>query len=186
MMLQSAKLKIRNKVRIKKGNTIRFLGKAHIRKCDISIRGNNNQLIIGNNVNIKGSTIEIDGENCSISINEDCVIGERCYISCRERNINITIGHSCMFSRNVKIMTSDGHDILLGSERINPAKNIHIGNNVWLADDVIILKGVIIDDNAIVGIRSLVTKNIPQKTVSAGNPAKVVKENITWRKTLTY
>lgn len=185
-MLQSAKLKVRNKVRINKGNSIRFIGKAHIRKCDISIRGHNNQLIIGNNVNIKGSTIEIDGESCTIYINADCVIGERCYISCRERNINITIGHSCMFSRNVKIMTSDGHDILSGSERINPAKNIHIGNNVWLADDVIILKGVIIDDNAIVGIRSLVTKNISQKTVSAGNPAKVVKENITWRKTLTY
>ncbi|MGL4480999.1 MAG: acyltransferase [Lactococcus garvieae] len=186
MMLQSAKLKIRNKVRIKKGNTIRFLGKAHIRKCDISIRGNNNQLIIGNNVNIKGSTIEIDGENCSISINEDCVIGEGCYISCRERNINITIGHSCMFSRNVKIMTSDGHDILSGSERINPAQNIHIGNSVWLADEVIILKGVTIDDGAIVGIRSVVTKNIPQKTVSAGSPARVVKENTRWKETLTY
>lgn len=185
-MLQSVKLKVRNKVRIKKGNTIRFLGKAHIRKCDISIRGTNNQLIIGDNVNIKDSTIEIDGENCTIHINADCVIGESCYISCRERNIDITIGHSCMFSRNVKIMTSDGHDILSEDERVNLAKSIHIGNNVWLADEVIILKGVTIGKNSIIGIRSLVTSNIPGNSIAVGNPAKIIKNGVNWKDSLTF
>ena len=39
-----------------------------------------------------------------------------------------------MFSRNVKIMTSDGHDIFQKDQKINPSMNISIGNHVWLAD----------------------------------------------------
>ena len=52
-----------------------------------------------------------NGENCSLTIGENCVIGEGTYLSCRGNNTQLTIGNYCMFSRNVKVMTSDGHDI---------------------------------------------------------------------------
>ncbi len=91
-----------------------------------------------------------------------------------------------MFSRNVKIMTSDGHDILENSKRINYAKDINIGNHVWLADNTTILKGVTIGDNSIIGINSTVTKSVPINSIAAGNPAKVVKSSIYWEETLTY
>ncbi|MBJ6958659.1 acyltransferase, partial [Vibrio cholerae] len=77
--------------------------------------------------------------------------------SCRESDTTLIIGSECMFSRNVKLMTSDGHDILRDGKRINPAKSIYIGSHVWLADNVTILKGVSIGSGSIVGINSTVT-----------------------------
>jgi maltose O-acetyltransferase len=49
-----------------------------------------------------------------------------------------------------------------------------IGNNVWVAMDVILLPGVVISDGAVVGAGAVVTKNVPENTIVAGNPAKIV------------
>ncbi len=114
------------------------------------------------------------------------MIGENSYLSAREKNIHLSIGSNCMFSRNVKVMTSDGHDILKNGLRINPAKNITIGDHVWLADNVTILKGVHIENDCIVGINSTLTKNIENNSVAAGVPAKVLIEEVNWQNELTY
>lgn len=85
-----------------------------------------------------------------------------------------------MLSRNAKLMTSDGHPILKDGKIINNAKNITLGDKVWIADDVVILKGVEVGSSSVVGIGSVLTKSIPSNSIAVGNPAKVVKENITW------
>lgn len=85
-----------------------------------------------------------------------------------------------MLSRNAKLMTSDGHPIIQDGKIINSAKNITLGNHVWIADDVTILKGVEVGANSVVGIGSVLTKSISCGCVAAGNPAKVVKEGINW------
>jgi len=179
-------LKLRNKVRLSGSNTISISGGTRIRKCDISIKGNNNKLIIKDGVNIKGSTIEINGNNCSIIFDENSVIGENCYFSSREKDTTITIGKNSMFSRNIKIMTSDGHDIFSNNERINPARSITIGEHVWLADSVTVLKGCHIGSGSIIGISSLVTKDIGENKIAAGIPAVEIKDNIHWDKELTF
>ena len=53
---------------------------------------------------------------------------------------------------------------------------IKIGNNVFIGDNVTILKGVIIGDNAVIGNGSIVTKSIPSNVIATGNPANVIKE----------
>ncbi len=53
--------------------------------------------------------------------------------------------------------------------------SVKIGNNVWLGSEVTILKGVTIGDNAVIGAKSLVTKNIPANCIAAGVPAKVIR-----------
>lgn len=53
---------------------------------------------------------------------------------------------------------------------------IRICDYAWLGFDVLVLKGVTIGEGAIIGARSVVTKDIPPWTVAAGNPARVVKE----------
>ena len=53
---------------------------------------------------------------------------------------------------------------------------IRIGDYAWLGFDVVVLKGVTIGEGAIIGARSVVTKDIPAWTIAAGNPARVVKE----------
>ena len=55
-------------------------------------------------------------------------------------------------------------------------KPIIIGNGVWIAADAFISAGVTIGDNAIIGARAVVTKDMPQKMICAGNPCRVIKE----------
>jgi len=91
-----------------------------------------------------------------------------------------------MFSRNVKVMTSDGHNIFKLGQRINPAKSIHIGDNVWLADNVTVLKGACIGSNSVIGINSTLTKSVGDNVVAVGSPAKIIQSGIRWQNELTY
>ncbi len=178
--------KIRNKIRIQGDHSITIGKRTRIRYCSINITGSGNRLILKDGANLKGVTIELDGINCTLEINENCVIGENCFISCRERNTQLTIGTRSMFSRNVKVMTSDGHDVLHNGTRINPAQSIHIGDDVWLADSATILKGAHIGNGSLVGINSTLTKPISDHCVAVGNPAKVIKTDCQWQEKLTY
>lgn len=179
-------LRIRNKIRVQSGNTISVGEKTRIRETSISIKGKNNRLVIKRGVKIRKATIEINGINCLIEIGENTLIGHNSYLSARERGIKLIIGQDCGLSRNVKLMTSDGHDIMHSEERINPAKDIRIMDHVWLADGVIILKGVTIGTGSIVGINSVLTKSIGENVIAAGNPAKIIKDEIHYRSELTY
>lgn len=68
--------------------------------------------------------------------------------------------------------------------RINNAKDIIIGNHVWITANAIIQKGVTISDGAVIATCSVVTKDVPANCIAAGMPAKVVKENIEWTREL--
>jgi maltose O-acetyltransferase len=57
---------------------------------------------------------------------------------------------------------------------------VRIGNNVWIGTGVIIL-GANIGDGSIIGAGSVVTSEVPAKVVAAGNPARVVREDASWR-----
>jgi len=173
--------KIRNKVRIKGSVDLNISSNAKIANCDISIKGKNNSLVISDKVTVRHTQIEILGDNCSIFIGENCIIGHDCYLSAKEGK-SLIIKEECMLSRNVKLMTSDGHYIYKNDEIINYGLDITIENNVWLADNVTILKGVNIGSNSVIAINSTVTKNVPANSIAAGNPAKVVKEDVDWKR----
>lgn len=89
----------------------------------------------------------------------------------------IAIGKNCLIASNVTIIDSDGHGIY-PSERgsSNPVSlPVIIDDNVWIGINSIILKGVRIGTNAVIGAGSVVTKSIPSNSVAAGNPARVVR-----------
>lgn len=175
--------KLRNKIRIKgSSNKIILDDRKSLKLVNtkIYIKGENNTLHIKKNVNIRNSFIEIVGDNCSITIGENCIVGYDCYLSAKETGIDLKIGDNCMLSRNAKLMTSDGHPIYHENKIINKAQSITINENVWIADNVTILKGIEIGSNSVVGIDSVLTKSIPSNSIAAGNPAKVIKEDITW------
>lgn len=174
--------KLKNKVRLSGvNNKILLTGNSiKISKTKIVIKGSNNTILIQSGAKINGSFIQIVGNNCQIVIGKNSIIGHGCYLSAKEENIKLIIGDGCMLSRNAKLMTSDGHPILKDGKIINNAKNITLGDKVWIADDVVILKGVEVGSSSVVGIGSVLTKSIPSNSIAVGNPAKVVKENITW------
>ena len=92
---------------------------------------------------------------------------------------SIYIGKGANIARGAVIRDFDGHYI----EDFNykTAKPIHIGDHVWIGYDAMILKGVTIGEGAIIAARAVVTKDVPPHTIVAGNPAKVIRQNIKWR-----
>ncbi len=88
----------------------------------------------------------------------------------------IEIGDNCMIASGAYITDSDWHGIYDRIERNAVPAPIRIGNNVWIGDRALVLKGVTIGDNAIVGACAVVTKDVPANVVVAGNPARIVKE----------
>lgn len=82
-----------------------------------------------------------------------------------------------MFGPNVVVATA-GHPILLELREKTYQYNIPvvIGRNCWLGAGVIVLPGVKIGDNTVIGAGSVVTKDIPSNVVAAINPCKVLRE----------
>ena len=85
---------------------------------------------------------------------------------------SIRIGNNVRIGANCVIMDSDFH---LDDNRTNVARPINIENNVWLGGNVVVMKGVTIGENSIIGMNSIVTKDIPANSIAVGSPAKVVK-----------
>ena len=90
---------------------------------------------------------------------------------------HIYIGDCTMLGPNVVIATA-GHPILpeLREKALQYNLPIHIGKNCWLGASVIVLPGVTIGDNTVIGAGSVVTKDIPANVVAVGNPCKVLRE----------
>ncbi len=89
----------------------------------------------------------------------------------------ITIGDDCQIGPNVQLLTPT-HPVepQPRRDRLEAAKPIVIGNNVWLGGGCIVLAGVTIGDNSVIGAGAVVTKDIPANVVAVGNPARVSKE----------
>lgn len=121
-----------------------------------------------------GSYIRII-ENGKLTLNGG-FINENVQITCSG---NITIGQGCTIGRDVVIRSYDGHIIELPDYQIS--KDIVIGKHVWIGQGATILKGVTIGDGAIIASGAIVTKDIPEKCLAVGIPAKVVKTNVSWR-----
>ena len=82
-----------------------------------------------------------------------------------------------MFGPNVVLATA-GHPILpcLREKQYQFNMPIHIGKNCWLGAGVIVMPGVTIGDNSVIGAGSIVTKDIPANVVAVGNPCRVLRE----------
>ena len=140
-----------------------------------------------------GSTIRI-GNNCRfMSKSWGNLIGlyHRCILSTGTRCAELVIGDGCSFSgvsircfqqvvirnnvrvgANVLIVDGDAHQ---NDPRSNDNRPILIEDNVWIGTSVIVLKGVTIGKNSVIGAGSIVTKDIPANVVAAGNPCRVIK-----------
>lgn len=98
-------------------------------------------------------------------------------IICAEK---IVIGKDVAIARDVIIRDTDSHEIL--DEKHCKTKPVIIGDHVWIGTRAIIMKGVTIGDGAVIAAGAVVTKDVPANTIVAGVPAKVIRENVKWKK----
>jgi len=84
---------------------------------------------------------------------------------------NVFIGPNCGF-----YTAEHPLDAQTRVQGLEYAKPITIGDNVWIGGGVTIISGVTIGSNTVIGAGSVVTKNIPDNVVAAGNPCKVIKK----------
>lgn len=169
----------------------------------IRINGNGNKITIDKAATLTNLVITVSGDDNEVTIGANCRIYGPCNILCEEggsvtigkntglrgvsvlaRKAKISMGEDCMTSYGVTIRNHDSHRIydIATTKLINAPKDIVIGNHVWLAQNVTILKGTDIGSNVVVGFGSIVTKDIPDNSICAGTPAIVVKQNTTWEK----
>ena len=90
---------------------------------------------------------------------------------------HIRIGDDTKIGPNVQLLTPiHPVDPVPRRDKLEAAKPITIGDNVWLGGGVIVCPGVTIGDNTVVGAGAVVAKDLPANVVAVGNPARVIKE----------
>ena len=93
---------------------------------------------------------------------------------------SVTIGSNTIIAGGTHIYDSDFHslepEVRIGENDQIQSLPVNIGNQCWIGSSCIILKGVTIGDQAVIGAGSVVTKDVPPRQVWAGNPAKLIKE----------
>lgn len=170
------------------GNYVEIKDGYDIVNLKILVRGNNNKITIGEdfvvnyNTNAGAVSISAKDDNNTISIGEYAHIRGEAELVCMEGTALI-IGNNLGMSCETIVRTGDGHRIFDRETgmRTNNAQSIVIGNDCWIARRGIVLKGSVLKDYTIVGTGALVTKQYEESNiVLGGNPAKIIKKNITW------
>lgn len=144
----------------------------------IYFSGNGNELKVRKNVTVGRLNICFGNNGyCCIGENTE-IIGANIHIS----EGKVIIGQDCLFSTEVCIRNHDAHHIFDAHthERINYAKNVIIGDQVWLAWRVTLLGGAEIGTGSVVGTNAVTSSKFGDHRIIAGSPAKVIRENICW------
>lgn len=108
----------------------------------------------------------------SISIGDYSIVNPGVRISSADA---ITTGHSCMLAMNCYLTDADWHDLQHRIYAPGAHRPIVLKDNVWVGDSALITKGVTIGNNSIVGAYAVVTGDVPDNTIVAGNPARVIR-----------
>ncbi len=118
--------------------------------CELQSRTKSSIIVIGNNTAISNNFLAISSKK-------------------------ILIGNNCRIGINCQIMDFDAHSVnpKLRS-RVGKIKEVIIEDNVWIGNNVIILSGVHIGCNSIVGAGAVVTNDIPSNVICGGVPAKII------------
>lgn len=161
-----------NKYKFKKSGSLLRMEKG------VRIWKNKGEITLGNRVLLhrccKISAYGCDGV-AKITIGDNSYIGDRTEI---HAGLLVEIGSGCDISWDCNILDRDYHKLCSDKEVCKPVK---ICDNVWIGCGATVLKGVTVGEGAVIAAGAVVTKDVPPRTLVAGNPAKVIKEDIYWK-----
>ena len=185
---RALEIKGRSTIRIKKGAKVvaaphskLLVGYGDSATATFKYSGCNIELLANSTLVLKGcswigysSMLRLEPE-ATLEIGNNTYLAANAHLRAEK---SIKIGDNCAISWNVTVLDSDFHDLEVNGEVALRAAEVCIGNNVWIGNNVIILKGVKIGDYAVVGAGSVVTRDVPSYTAVAGNPAKIIKTDV--------
>lgn len=159
---------------IAKRHKFNFAGKLLRMEKGVRIMKNNGSVSVGDRVLIhRGAKLSAYGGK--IEIGNRSYIGDRTEIHAGEC---VKIGNEVNIAWDCNILDRDYHAFNAEKEQIRP---VTINDRVWIGARSIVLKGVTIGEGAVVAAGSVVIKDVPKGCLVGGNPARVIKENITWK-----
>ena len=149
----------------------------------ISLLGEVGNIVLGRCVSINAfCTIAVAGDTDNgvksiLKVGENTYIGE--YNNIRVAGGEVTIGNGCLISQHITIVSSNHlikKDKPIHKQPWTTTNNfVHIEDDVWVGANSVILPGVTVHKGAVIAAGSIVTKDVPEYAIVAGNPAKILK-----------
>lgn len=165
------------------GNTIEAGRYAELYDSSLQVVGDDNLLRLGSRVR---AHLKVDFHTSGACLD----IGDRTTAVALQAALHeprtLRLGKDCQLAAAIYITVSDTHSIvdLDTGEPINAGQDVVIGDHVWLGYRAVVLKGAKIGSGSVVGTCAVVTSEIPENCVAVGNPARVVRRNVTWTREL--
>jgi len=175
-------------------------------EISVEFRGANNTLTVTRPVRLDRLTVSFDCDNGQVTLGSskgrapfsaNIRVGQDAAVEIG-RNVSsvasvlitavegarVQVGEDVMFSAHNELRTDDAHPIfdVRSGKRVNPARSVRVGDHVWFGRGAAALSGATIDDGSVVGFRSVVTGSIPNNSIAAGAPARVVRRDIAWER----
>lgn len=167
-----------SRISIPRGSFL-FLGFANVNPTPCVVQlGRGALLSIQGTVNINRACRIYVNDSAHLSIGNRSYINDNSAVSCFER---IAIGSGCSISWNTNILDANVHELVVDGIPRPRSQPVEIGDGVWLGSGAIVLPGVAIGSGAVVAAGSVVVSAVPGHTVVAGNPARVVRTQVSWR-----
>lgn len=154
---------------------VNYVGFVH--KKDITFLNIKGQAEFAGNFSIgKGCRFDI-GKNANVFFGKDSYINPFTNLIIMHK---LKIGDNCAISWNCQFLDEDFHEIKYQGKKETP-EEIIIGNKVWIGSNVCVYKGTFIPNGCVIASNSVVKGGFEEENVLiAGNPAKVIKRNISW------
>ena len=133
---------------------------------------------------ISGTTQIMRGTRVYVNHGGRLSFGSRSYVNdcsqlmCFEE---LSIGAGCSIAWNTNILDTNIHEITIDGTQHPRSSPVRIEDGVWIGTGATILPGVTVGAGAVIAAGSVVTKDVPPATLVGGNPAKVIRHNVSWQ-----
>jgi len=144
-------------------------------EVDVSHDVSLNNVHTGDRGKIRNHSIAFGSKDHPLTIGNDFFIGVNCYLN---GIADLTIGNNVTITHGVMIFTDSGPNTSPLLQKHFPiiSASITIGSDVWIGAGAMILPGVTIGNRCVIGAGSVVKVDVPEGSVAAGVPAKIIKE----------
>ena len=167
-----------------RNNVLRIHDGSRIGKLRVQFDCDNGLMEVGGSRGVPAfsATVRV-GQDSRVIIGRNVSTTATAGISATE-GTTVSIGEDCMLAIGVQLRADDGHPIfdVRSRRRVNISRDIVVEPHVWIGYNASVLGGVTIGSGAVIGLGAVVTKDVPNNAVAAGNPARVVRTDIAWER----